>query len=97
MKEPWEIYADETQLEIQRVKKAAAEGHRKMTRSELENAEYVAAEACFYHLIEELNLKEWEAEEVVERFQSCWLALLSSKCSQFFLLFGIFSLNATLQ
>ena len=74
MKEPWEIYADETQLEIQRVKKAAAEGHRKMTRSELENAEYVAAEACFYHLIEELNLKEWEAEEVVERFRSRWSA-----------------------
>ena len=72
MKEPWEIYADETQLEIKRVKKAAAESHRKMTRSELENAEYVAAEACFYHLIEELNLKEWEAEEVVERFRSRW-------------------------
>lgn len=70
MKEPWKIYADESKFEIQRVKKAAAEDHRKVTLSELQNAEYVAAEACFYHLIEELNLKEWEAEEVVERFRS---------------------------
>ena len=72
MKEPWEIYADETKLEIQRVKKAATAGHRKLTRSELESAEHAAAEACFYHLIEALNLQVWEAEEVVARFRSRW-------------------------
>ena len=65
MKEPYEIYWDELSREMKRRFRQPAPSD-----ADLQEAEYAAAEAVAYHLVEQLHFGPGEAQEVVEAFRA---------------------------
>lgn len=73
MKEPYEIYVDEFIREVRRRSKPSAEGlghPRELSKEQLQEAEFAAAEATAYHLVDQLGFHPHEAEDVIEAFRA---------------------------
>ncbi len=65
MKEPWQVYDDEF---LREVKRRRTKG-REITLEEFGNAEYAAAEATAYHLVNALHWHPEDAADLVEHLR----------------------------